>query len=255
VLLSDGNETTGDALATVLPLASRKIPVTAVAPPEDTTTAEVALENVIIPPVVRAGDKFAADVIVAASHAGEGVLQVFQDNDPAGQFRVVLKPGRNVFPVDTVAGVEGQHLLRAVITGKSDRRTENNHFERYLNVEGGSKVLLIQGEGTDSRPLAKALEVQGLRITISPISGVPTTPQALLKYDLVVFDNAPGQTLSKAQMAMLESYVRDLGGGFMMIGGDKSFGGGGYHETPLEAMLPVNMDIDTQVKLPAVARS
>ena len=253
VLLSDGNETAGDALNAVLPLVSRKIPVTAVAPPEDPGAGEVALENVIIPPVVRAGDKFATDVIVASAQPGEGILQVFQDNAPAGQFRVTLKPGRNVFPVDTVAGEEGQHLLRAVVSAKADRRAENNHFERYLNVEGGSKVLLIQGEGTDSRPLAKALGVQGLRVTVSPISGVPATAQGLLQYDLVVFDNAPGQTLSKAQMEMLEAYVRDYGGGFMMVGGDKSFGGGGYHETPLEAMLPVNMDIDTQVKLPAVA--
>ena len=111
----------------------------------------------------------------------------------------------------------------------------------------------MSGEGTDSRPLAEALKAQGLRVSIVPIAGLPGSPQALSQYDVILFDNAPGLNLSRTQMEMLEAYVRDHGGGFIMLGGDKSFGGGGYHETPLETMLPVSMDIDTQVKVPTVA--
>jgi uncharacterized membrane protein len=38
----------------------------------------------------------------------------------------------------------------------------------------------------------------------------------------------------------------ELGAGFMMIGGEDSFGGGGYHRTPLARLLPVSMRDDDQ---------
>jgi hypothetical protein len=44
-------------------------------------------------------------------------------------------------------------------------------------------------------------------------------------------------------MLTLKSYVRDHGGGLLVIGGDHAFGPGGYARTPLEDMLPVRMDL------------
>jgi hypothetical protein len=37
--------------------------------------------------------------------------------------------------------------------------------------------------------------------------------------------------------------VRDLGGGLLVVGGDKAFGSGGYTHTPLDDILPVRMDL------------
>ncbi len=39
-------------------------------------------------------------------------------------------------------------------------------------------------------------------------------------------------------MEYLQAYVRDLGGGLVVIGGPQSYGVGGYFETPLEETLP-----------------
>src|SRR5205823_9994941 len=50
--------------------------------------------------------------------------------------------------------------------------------------------------------------------------------------------------VSMAQMEMIESQVRDLGTGFMMIGGPRSFGAGGYLGTPIEKVLPVSLDVN-----------
>ena len=37
-----------------------------------------------------------------------------------------------------------------------------------------------------------------------------------------------------------------------MVGGEKSFGAGGYYRTPLEKILPVDMDIPTKMSLPSL---
>ena len=38
-----------------------------------------------------------------------------------------------------------------------------------------------------------------------------------------------------------------------MIGGDNSFGAGGYYQTPIEEALPVTMDMKKQKQLPSLA--
>jgi uncharacterized membrane protein len=69
----------------------------------------------------------------------------------------------------------------------------------------------------------------------------------------VIFDNVSATSLSPAQMKMVQSYVRDLGGGFVMIGGDQSFGPGGYYKTPIEEALPVSLDVRQKKHFPALA--
>ena len=253
VLFSDGNETSGDALNIIASMTSRGVKLYSASPYTGSRSGEVVLENLVLPRSAKRGDKFTLEAVIASAAPAEGMLELFEDGQPLAQYRVELQEGRNVFPVDLVAGEEGHRLYEVVINSNGDRNSENNRFQRFLAVKGGSRVLLIYGEEDHSRPLIKALKLQDVRVTAGDMGQLPTTIQGLLKYDVVVFDNAPGFTLSLAQMEIIESYVKDFGGGFVMIGGDKSFGGGGYHETALEKMLPVDMDVASQVKIPSVA--
>jgi len=50
-------------------------------------------------------------------------------------------------------------------------------------------------------------------------------------------------------MEQIERYVKDTGGGLIMVGGDTSFGAGYYKNTPVEQALPVFMDTPTDIKL------
>jgi len=54
-------------------------------------------------------------------------------------------------------------------------------------------------------------------------------------------------------METIARYVRDAGGGLLMAGGDTSFGAGGYYKTPLERILPVDMDVKSRRELPRVS--
>src|SRR5262245_65439514 len=73
-----------------------------------------------------------------------------------------------------------------------------------------------------------------------------------MEYTALIFDNVPSFGISVSQMETLERYVRDMGGGLLMVGGEKSFGAGGYYGTPLEKILPVDVDIPTKTSLPSL---
>jgi len=46
--------------------------------------------------------------------------------------------------------------------------------------------------------------------------------------------------------------VQDLGGGFMMLGGEQSFGLGGYYKSVLEEILPVRSDFEKEKEKPSL---
>jgi uncharacterized membrane protein len=54
-------------------------------------------------------------------------------------------------------------------------------------------------------------------------------------------------------MELLRGYVRDHGGGLVMLGGEESFGVGGYYRTPVEEALPVTMEARQKVEIPSLA--
>src|SRR5690606_16615375 len=53
----------------------------------------------------------------------------------------------------------------------------------------------------------------------------------------------PADDLPGGALEAIATWVRDLGGGLLMTGGEASFGPGGYHRTPVEDVLPVTMEI------------
>ncbi|MDQ3331847.1 MAG: hypothetical protein M3552_14535, partial [Planctomycetota bacterium] len=47
----------------------------------------------------------------------------------------------------------------------------------------------------------------------------------------------------RVKMERLAQFVEDLGGGLLVTGGRQSFGVGGYFNSPLDAVLPVSMEL------------
>ena len=101
--------------------------------------------------------------------------------------------------------------------------------------------------------MSESLRAQGLRVDEVPGNALPVTMHQLTEYDLVILNNVTGFDISLAKMQLLEDYVRDAGGGVISLGGDKSYSAGGYYGTPVERLLPVTMDVKSEVKIPTLA--
>ena len=90
---------------------------------------------------------------------------------------------------------------------------------------------------------ADALTAAEMQVTTLPASEIPTSLTALTDYDAIVLVNVPATALPTESMDVLQVYVRDLGRGLLMTGGEQAFGAGGYLRTPIEETLPVYMDV------------
>lgn len=73
-------------------------------------------------------------------------------------------------------------------------------------------------------------------------TGFPAAPEDLYVYHAVIVDDLESSFFTPDQAALLQKFVSERGGGFVMLGGMESFQQGGYYRNPIGDMLPVYLD-------------
>ncbi|MGH2536266.1 MAG: glutamine amidotransferase, partial [Candidatus Promineifilaceae bacterium] len=224
---------------------------------------EVALAGVDAPSRVGAGEGFSLNVQLDSSASAQARLQVLAGGALIYDQPVSLTPGANRFSIGLQAGEPEFARYLVQVTAAEDGFYQNNQLAAFTQVTGPPRVLLVSsaGESDDQgRPildetpqLVAALEATGLQVERATPAELPADLPGLSDYAAILLVNVNAKRLSDRKMAALESYVRDLGGGLVAVGGPESFGMGGYFRTPLEEALPVDMQIKDQERFPAVS--
>jgi uncharacterized membrane protein len=147
----------------------------------------------------------------------------------------------------------GFHLFRIQVEASADTYIQNNEGGSYTVVTGKPRVLIIASETGDTTYLADALRSAGLEVDVRDTSTAIIDLPTLRGYESVVLANVPAADMSASQMRALGSYVQNLGGGLVVIGGEQSYGVGRYNHTPLEDALPVKMDLRGRTLTSSVA--
>ena len=221
VLLSDGNDTSGEAETAIRAAASAGVRLDVVLP-ADESAAEVLVDAVDAPTGARVGET--VDLVVRARST----------ITTGATLRLELEPGITTVRFSVTADQPGFHVFRAVIEPADDRFAENNAADAYVLVTGEPQVLVATDDAERAADLVASLGEGSLEVTVVPATGVPSSLTSLAGYDAVVLDNVEADELGGAAMASLQAYVRDLGKGLVMLGGRDSFGAGGYLGTALE---------------------
>ncbi len=84
--------------------------------------------------------------------------------------------------------------------------------------------------------------------------GFPRTPEELYGYHAVIVGDLEEEFFTPEQAALLQKFVSERGGGFLLLGGMESFQQGHYQRTPIGDMLPVYLDRATETKAPGLLR-
>ncbi len=71
--------------------------------------------------------------------------------------------------------------------------------------------------------------------------GFPKLVEDLYQFHAVIIDDLEAEFFSPDQLALLERFVTERGGGLLMLGGAESFRQGGYEKTPISRMLPISL--------------
>ncbi|MEX0819693.1 MAG: glutamine amidotransferase [Pirellulaceae bacterium] len=75
--------------------------------------------------------------------------------------------------------------------------------------------------------------------------GFPLASEELFRYHAVILDDIDAAMFTQDQMSLVQEFVSQRGGGFLMLGGRESFAGGEYARTPIGELLPVYVDAAT----------
>jgi len=251
VILSDGRQTIGDAEAkarlaeasgveiSYVPLASRAEP-------------DVRIVELDSPARVSEGQEFDVAISIEAEAASQGTLRLFSDGQLIQEQDVNLQEGINNYSIVQRSNRSGflNFSAQIVVTGGSDSFIQNNELGTFSQVVGPARVLLVASDPQDVVHLIPALENAGVQLDVVEANQLPQDTSLLAPYKSVILVNLPATDLSDQQMERLDSYVKDLGGGLLFIGGPDSYGPGGYFQTPLERTLPVETQIRDQQRIP-----
>jgi len=252
VVLSDGNENVGSTLDQALLCQSLGVRVHTVGL-RSRIRSEALLERATLPPEVKQGEPFEIKLVASATVPASGRVRLFRNGAYLGEQPVRLPPGKSVITLSQSIVQPGFYTYQALLEAGPDTLTENNRALGFVQVRGKPQVLLLAGFPEQARPLARALQGHDMEVSLQGPAGIPTSLAGWRNWDAVVLSDIPAYGMAPEQMLMIQSYVRDLGGGFAMLGGEDGFGAGGYYRTPVEATLPVDMSVRKQKVFPTLA--
>ncbi|MHC4809161.1 MAG: hypothetical protein ACYTEV_02195 [Planctomycetota bacterium] len=253
VVVSDGNETMDSVLQAAELARANGVPVDCV-PLRYAADREVVFEELIAPARARRGQSVRLRSVLSSRGPATGTLRLrvngvpldLDPDAPGDGRRVVLEPGltalEQVVPLDR----SGPYRFEGVFEPDpevGDGIDRNNASLAVTFVGGEGRVLFVDVTGRgEGRELAAALEEAGLEVDRRRPEDWIGGASFLGAYDCVVTVNLPIHALEPGQDRLLASYVHDLGGGLVMVGGDQSFGAGGWIDSATAETLPLDLN-------------
>jgi uncharacterized membrane protein/uncharacterized protein YegL len=243
VLITDGHENAGQ-VTNVLPRLKAAGVHAYTMPLPARTASDVWVESIAGPSDRAAEEQFPLDVHIYSQKATSAEVRLRYGDKRLGQRNVQLVPGLNRVTFETsITDEAGPITIEAEVSAPDDSFPANNIFRSSMVVKGKSKVLYVESRAESARYLQRALSMEGFSVTTVAPGAMPATVVGLDAYDAIVLSDVARSSLSEQQMRAVATYVQDLGGGFILVGGENVYGAdGGYSKTDVEKVLPVTFD-------------
>lgn len=266
VLFSDGADTGSYDFSEVFAeLKARKIPVHVVGIGPDDLTKDVEVVQVSAPRKLLPETVAVARVTLRQSGYGgsRSRLEVRQGTSLVEAKEVYFPPDADVHTIEVslfprtegikeytfkVDALEGEKIVknnqRTLLVEVEDRQPRILYVEGHPRWEfkyirralSDDKYIRLE---TLLRTALNKFYRQGIEEETTLATGFPTQREDLFSYDGIIFGSMESSFFTYGQMEMVRDFVSQRGGGFLMLGGSKSFQSGKYRNTPIEEVLPV----------------
>ncbi len=250
ILLSDGLETKGNALEEVSKFANSSVTVDVV-PLTKAVSHDVVVESFTSPQVAYEGEAQQLITEISASVRTEATLTLYENDAVIHREEVTLEEGNNRFTYAHQGTSQGLVKYEAMVQVENDAVLENNKLTSVTTVQAPPKLLIVHGDEKGTA-IDDIIGESTVGYDVIAATDLPSSLSSYLAYNAIIFDNVPGHLVGEAKMTVIEQAVKHFGVGFMMVGGENSFGLGGYFKTPIEALLPVEMEVQGKHQLPTL---
>ncbi|MEK8022681.1 MAG: VWA domain-containing protein [Candidatus Hydrogenedentota bacterium] len=253
VLMSDGRENEGDAVAMAERLIQDGVEIDVVRLAAR-SGSDASIEEIDLPQTARFRQTFHARLVLYSDEPQNMTIHVLRNHARIASYRFAhAGGGARLATVPLEPEEKGFLHYRFSIEADTDALVSNNTQDAYVHVTGPPSVLLVASSAADAAPLAATLARSDFIVkTIAP-DAMPLSLADLRPYDNVILANVEAFSLGGRVMTNLKNYVTEGGAGLAMLGGPQSFGAGGYYRTPIEEALPVTMDIRSKQSMPVSA--
>jgi uncharacterized membrane protein len=273
LLCSDGIDTGGAHVATVI--GATGVPVYAIAAGYDLTTSaggrDVTVTGVECPLQLTRNTRASITALVDARGLTGRVatVQLLEHDAVVSEEHVTLDDirGDQAVPLAVTPETTGRHEYTVRIPRLADELAEQNNQHavstivvnarlRVLYLEGGVRAEYgsLVGRYLSRDPAVEFLAlvqtrpsvfVQRTNIPDWTTEGIPSDAETLGKFDVFVIGDLDSRFLGEARMNVLKQLVSN-GKGLLMVGGQHSFAGGGYGQSPLAEVLPLELGTEPE---------
>jgi Ca-activated chloride channel family protein len=252
VLLSDGNETAGNAVAESARAASDGVPIDVIPNAAAKSVAPIEVTRVAAPQAVRVDEPFTVIVTAKGVPATRGTITVTATGGESWSERVIIGPdGLATTTFSTRSGDTGVRLYEA--TARADRGDDFDVAPRpagaVVSVAGETHLLYV---GATPRLVGPTLTRGGFRLDSLTAEAFPRSTAALATYDGVIVDDVAAERLDAAQVNALAAQVQQQGAGFLFLGGRDSLDAGLLADNPLGQLLPIDVRPRSGQRAPAL---
>lgn len=258
VLLTDGNQNVGNieeeiGAATASGVAIDVIPLTY------SHDSEIILDRIVVPSQAAKDTRLPVRIIAKSKKPTRARLTLYHNGQavplPESEFDIAGNMQPKVIKASVEVFSGGFHIFDArlnPLSKQADQIPDNNHATAFsfVDEQGGVLLLARDDEKADHDLLLAALKREKVDVTLRTVEELSVDLNTLQQYGVVILSNLSADTFNDKQHKALASYVKDSGGGLIMIGGDESFGAGGWIGKPVEEVSPVNFDIRQKKVIP-----
>ncbi len=255
VLMSGGVSTRGNVMSAAAAAVASEIPIDFLAL-EQRTIADVRVVSFRVTPRASEGETIAMRLVVASPKDAEIEIRIKRDGKLVKQVPATVRAGEDVVRITMPAPGSGLHRFDVEVTAKDpslDETAEDNSGSAFMRVRGPARALVLDGDMGSTTFVAEALRQARFNVEEGSTSSVPTDVGGMAGYDLIIMGDIPAKDLAPRQIQALANYVRNLGGGLILLGGDRSFGPGGWGKTPVEEVSPVSFDLKQERRRASLA--
>jgi len=284
LLISDGAQLGSENLVNAA--SELPAPVSVLSVGDGSEIRDVILESVSAPQFVYQNDRALISAQVrSVGMEGEAVAQLVQviagTEKEIATSKVTLKPGDDpamvrVEFVTPTAGLQ-QYILR-VLPVNGELTPKNNGVAFHLDVRDEKiRVLFIEGEPSweykfvkqalEADPVmefyglvrlpgdewfyqGKATRPDGKPVIRNPKGGFPDSLDELNYFDVLILGDLERKIFEQSnRFELLDSFVKNRGGGLVTIGGFKVYTAGNYDGSPLARLIPFDLTREKKQQL------
>jgi uncharacterized membrane protein len=263
ILFSDGASNSGLApLVAANQLKGRLIPVITVGVGEENAgegSKDIAVKDLVVGPVVFVKNQPEIRGTISVRGYPNKPIDIELEVEGEGtvsRTTVTAREGVETIPLSGLKYIpqtQGEKRVTLKIKPQDGELIQaNNQFSTYLNVLGGGlKVLYLHGTDFSWEPrfLTQALNpAKEIHVDLKVLRQAAIGDRGLLEdsefalgnYDVFILGSLPANFLTARQQTLLATAIT-RGAGLIMLGGRSSFGEGGWGNTALAAVLPVDV--------------